>query len=548
MKNKPESVDIFNEDDFPISAVRMSIMNGTGVDVEELKTKPIVAVVNSQTEFNPGHMHLSSLASRVKEGILAEGGVPFEINVPAPCDGIAMGHTGMRFVLAQRDLIADIVETHLRSMRFDGMVLIASCDKIVPGMIMAAARLDIATTFITGGPGAMQIRYSACMKGSVDHKSYDNLLDKLNTATCATCCACEIMGTANTFQCLTEAIGLSLPGSSNVPAYHSEKLVFARKAGKRVVQMIAEGISAGDILTKEAVENALVIDLAIGGSTNATLHLPAIAHEIGFNLPLKRFNDFNKKIPTLCSIAPNGPHGVQDLYIAGGIPAVMKMLKEDLHTEALTASGKTIGEIADEAVVKDSIVIPERKNAYQPEGGTVVLTGNLAPDGAVVKQSAVKAEMKIFTGKARVFETEKACLDAISQQIVEDGEVLVIRNVGPKGGPGMPEMLAATMAIELHGYKRVALVTDGRFSGATAGPCVGHVSPEAAVGGIIAVLQDGDDITIDIPNRKIETSVSEEILDQRLANHKLVKPEIPKGYMRRYVKHVSSASKGAVLG
>ena len=548
MKNKPVSVDIFNEDDFPISVVRMAIMKGTGVDVEELKGKPVVAVVNSQTEFNPGHMHLSSLASRVKEGILAEGGVPFEINVPAPCDGIAMGHTGMKFVLAQRDLIADIVETHVRSMRFDGMVMLASCDKIVPGMVMAAARLDIATTFITGGPGAMQIRYSTGSKGSVDHKSYDDLFDKLNTATCATCGACEIMGTANTFQCLTEALGLSLPGSSNVPAYHSEKLVFARKAGKRVVQMIKEGVTASDILTKEAVENALVIDLAIGGSTNATLHLPAIAHEIGFELPLTRFNDYNKKIPTLCSIAPNGPHGVQDLYVAGGIPAVMKMLKEDLHTDALSASGQTIGEIADEAVVKDPIVIPRRENAHMPEGGTVVLTGNLAPEGAVVKQSAVTAEMKTFTGTARVFETEKACLDAISDKTVQDGEVIVIRNVGPKGGPGMPEMLAATMAIELHGYTRVALVTDGRFSGATAGPCVGHVSPEAAVGGVIAILKNGDEITIDIPNRKIETALSKEEIDQRLLKHKLIKPEIPKGYMRRYAKYVSSAAKGAVMG
>ena len=548
MKNKPVSVDIFNEDDFPISVVRMAIMNGTGVDVEELKGKPVVAVVNSQTEFNPGHMHLSSLASRVKEGILAEGGVPFEINVPAPCDGIAMGHTGMKFVLAQRDLIADIVETHVRSMRFDGMVMLASCDKIVPGMVMAAARLDIATTFITGGPGAMQIRYSTGMQGSVDHKSYDDLFDKLNTATCATCGACEIMGTANTFQCLTEALGLSLPGSSNVPAYHSEKLVFARKAGKRVVQMIKDGVTAGDILTKKAVENAIVIDLAIGGSTNATLHLPAIAHEIGFELPLTRFNDFNKKIPTLCSIAPNGPHGVQDLYVAGGIPAVMKMLKEDLHTDALSASGQTIGEIADEAVVKDPIVIPRRENAHMPEGGTVVLTGNLASEGAVVKQSAVKAEMKTFTGTARVFETEKACLEAISDKTVQDGEVIVIRNVGPKGGPGMPEMLAATLAIELHGYTRVALVTDGRFSGATAGPCIGHVSPEAAVGGVISILKNGDEITIDIPNRKIETALSKEEIDQRLLKHKLIKPEIPKGYMRRYVKYVSSAAKGAVMG
>lgn len=547
MKNKPVSVDIFNEDDFPISAVRMSIMNGTGVDVEELKSKPIIAVVNSQTDFNPGHMHLSEIAGRVKEGIHAEGGIPFEMNVPAPCDGIAMGHTGMKFVLAQRDLIADMVETHLRSMRFDGMVLIASCDKIVPGMIMAAARLDIATTFITGGPGAMQIRYSTGMSGSVDHKSYDDLGDKLNTATCATCGACEIMGTANTFQCMTEALGLSLPGSSNVPAFHAEKRLFARKAGKRVVQMVEEGLTAGKILTKQSVENAVIIDLAIGGSTNATLHLPAIAHEIGFALPLTRFNDYNKKIPTLCGIAPNGPHGVQDLYVAGGIPAVMKRLKDDLHLEALNVSGKTIGEIADEAVVKNPEVIPEKENACLPEGGTVILTGNLAADGAVVKQSAVQKEMKTFRGKARVFESEKTCLDAITDKIIQEGEVIVIRNVGPKGGPGMPEMLAATMAMELHGYTRVALVTDGRFSGATAGPCVGHVSPEAAVGGVIAVVENGDEITIDIPNRKIEIALSGEEIDGRLKDHTLIKPDIPKGYMRRYVNYVSSASSGAVV-
>ncbi len=547
MTTKKRSQVIFDDQDFPVSILRKSVFQGTGVDMEEVAQKPLIAVVNSQTELNPGHMHLKTIAERVKEGVHAGGAIPFEFNVPAPCDGIAMGHAGMKYILAQRELIADSVETHVRSMCYDGMVMIASCDKIIPGMIMAAARLDIPAIFITGGPNAMKIRYNAKMSGSIFHHDYDDMADKIDTTTCATCGACDIMGTANTFQCITEALGLSLPGSANVPAFASDKLLFARKAGKRICDMVTEDITAGKIMTGNAMENALIIDLAIGGSTNATLHLPAIAHALGLDFPLRKFNDFNRKIPTLCAIAPSGPYGVTDLYRAGGIPAVMKRIGNDLHLDALSVCGQSIGQIAEAAVIKDEKVIPTREKAHRPEGGTVVLGGNLAPDGAVVKQSAVDEEMQCFTGRARVFESEIDCLAAIRDQQLKEGEVVVIRYEGPKGGPGMPEMLAVTMALDLGGYKEVALITDGRFSGATSGPCIGHISPEAFDGGPIAVIQDGDEISIDIPNRKIGVNLTDEQINERLKSWQPIPREIPQGYMRRYAKYVSSAAKGAVL-
>jgi dihydroxy-acid dehydratase len=544
---KPSSGPIFNEQDFPVSIVRLSILKGTGVDIDELKEKPIIGIANSHTEMNPGHMHLRALADRVKEGVHAAGGIPFEFNVPAPCDGLTEGNEGMRFILPQRELIADTVETHARSMLFDGLVMIASCDKIIPGMIMAAARLDRPTIFLTGGPGSFQIRFTTGMKGSIDHKDYDDLIDKLGCATCASCGACELMGTANTFQCMAEALGLTLPGSANVPAYHSEKLLFARRTGKRIVEMVNEGLTARRILTMDAVDNALAVDLAIGGSTNTTLHLPAIAHELGAVLPLSRFNDMNRRVPTLCGISPNGPWGVQDLYRAGGVPAVMKVLADDLNLDATNVTGRSLGEVIGEAQVLDERVIQPREKPYSPEGGTVALFGNLAPDGAVVKQSAVSPDMRTFSGRARVFESEAECLTAMREKSLQDGEVLVIRNEGPKGGPGMPETLAVTMALELYGYSRVALITDGRFSGATAGPCVGHVSPEAFDGGPIAAVAEGDEILIDIPNRKLEVKLSGDELDNRLSNRRPQQRELPPGYMRRYVKQVSSAALGAVL-
>lgn len=539
--------DILDMNDFPMSFVRRSIFQGTGTDMDELSGKPMIAVVNSHTEINAGHMHLAALATRVKEGVHAGGGIPFEFNVPAPCDGIAMGHQGMRYVLAQRDLIADIIETHIRSMRFDALVMICSCDKIVPGMLMAAARLDLPTIFLTGGHNAFQIRFEPAMAGSISHHDYTDPADKFAAATCATCGSCEIMGTANTFQCLTEALGMSLPGSAAIPAVHSSKLTVARRTGVRAVELAREGLTARAILTPQAIENALMMDLALGGSTNATLHLPALAREIGMALPLDRFNEYNQRIPTVCAIAPNGPHGMQDLFMAGGVPAVMKRIADDLHLDAKTVVGGTLGDVVRAAVVRSETVVPPREKAHSKQGGTVVLRGNLAPDGAVVKQSAVSADMLVCSGPARVFESEADCLTAIREGTLKDGEILVLRYEGPKGGPGMPEMLAVTLALELHGLKKTALVTDGRFSGATAGPCVGHVSPEAYDGGVIALVRDGDRITIDIPGRAIAVDVSADELAKRRAAWKPVEREVPAGYMRRYRKLVSSAALGAVL-
>ncbi|MCX5758212.1 MAG: dihydroxy-acid dehydratase [Candidatus Hydrogenedentes bacterium] len=528
-----------------ITMLRMSLIKSTGADIAEAMQKPLIGVVNSRTDLNPGHMHLGMLAERVKEGVHAAGGIPFEFNVPAPCDGITEGHEGMRFVLPQRELIADMVETHVRSMIFDGLVMIATCDKIIPGMIMAAARLDLPAIFLTGGPNAWQVRFSPGRTDSVDFKDYAGTPLGLACCTAASCGACEVMGTANTFQCLAEVMGLALPGSANVPAFHPEKLYFARETGKRIVAMVEEELNVRKILTREALENAVMMDLAIGGSTNSTLHLPAIAHELGLELPLATFNEFNRKIPTLLSISPNGPHGMVDLYAAGGIAAVMKQLAGDLHLDALTVTGRSLRDAVRAAEIRDETVIRPKDKPYLPEGGTVALFGNLAPDGAVVKQSAVAADMRVFTGRARIMESEKDALQALGAGTIRDGEVVVIRNEGPKGGPGMPETLAVTLALSQSNLKRVALVTDGRFSGATEGPCVGHVSPEAYVGGPIAALEDGDEITIDIPNRAINVNGVDIAL--RLKTVVPVQRPVPEGFMRRYVKSVGSAARGAIV-
>jgi dihydroxy-acid dehydratase len=338
-----------------------------------------------------------------------------------------------------------------------------------------------------------------------------------------------------------------LPGSANVPAFHAQKARFARWTGNRIVHMVEEGLTARKVLTRRALENALMVDMAIGGSTNVTLHLPALAHELDIDFPLSTFNDFNRKIPTVCAFAPNGPYGVQDLYRAGGIPAVMKRIEADLHLDALTVSGKPYAEIVAQARVLDPAVIPERETPHFPEGGTVILFGNLAPEGAVVKQSAVSRDMLTFQGPARIFESEADCLTAIREKTLQPGEVVIIRNEGPRGGPGMPETVAVTIGLNLSGVKNLALVTDGRFSGASSGPCIGHVSPEAAVGGPIAALRDGDLIRIDIPNRRLEVALTDEEIGERLERRQPVRREIPPGYMRRYVKSVCSAARGAVL-
>jgi dihydroxy-acid dehydratase len=544
---KIKSTGIFDLKDFPINFVRTGVLKGTGADIEELGEKPLIAVVNSCSELNPGHMHLRTIAERVKEGIFTAGGIPFEFDVPAPCDGITEGNEGMRFVLPQRELIADIIETHVRSQLFDGMVMISTCDKINPGMIMAAARLDLPAIFVPGGPSSFQIRYSEKMKGVIAHDCYPQVEDRLLLTTVATCGACEIMGTANTFQCLSEALGMAIPGTATIPAFHSDKLLYARMAGKRIVKMVEENLTARQILNMKALENALAVNAAIGGSTNATLHLPAIAHELGLKLPLQKFNEVAAKVPTVTGIAPNGLYGMIDLYVAGGIPAVMKVIEKNLHLDQKNVIGMTVKDIVDFAVVRDDKVIQPREKPFAGEGGTVVLFGNLAPEGAVVKQSAVPEDMRVFDGKVKVYEAESDCLAAIREKKIEEGDILVIRNEGPKGGPGMPEMLAVTLGLDLNGYKKVALLTDGRYSGASGGLSVGHISPESYVGGPLAALKDGDEVHIDIPGRKIEVKLSEGEIKRRFKVWKPVEREIPAGYMRRYVKYVGSAALGAIL-
>jgi dihydroxy-acid dehydratase len=532
-----------------MGVVRTSIMGGTGFDTQRLGKKPLIAVANSHSELTTGHSHLHALGQKVKDGIHAAGGMAVEFNVPAPCDGVAMGHEGMRYVLAQRDLIADIVETHVRSQLFDGIVVIASCDKINPGMLMAAARLDLPAIYLSGGPGMWDIRNKkrrGTLK-SVDHKDYEDPSDKVATTSCASCGACELMGTANTIQCLAEVMGMCLPGSANTPGFHPDKLRYARATGERIIGLVEEGITARQIMTREALLNAVIMDLAIGGSTNTTLHLPAIAQSLGLELPLSIFNEYNEKIPTLLAISPNGPHGVVDLWASGGIGAAMKVMKNDLNLECLSVTGKTIGKVIDEYYqVRDSEVVPPRDKPFREQGGTVVLYGNLAPEGAIVKASAVKPDMLQVTGPAICVDSEDEAREALNQGRIKEGSVIVIRYEGPKGGPGMPEMLSITMMLEVMGLKRTALVTDGRFSGATAGPCVGHVSPEAYEGGPIAALLDGDIISIDVPARRIEVKLDAEQIAERLKRVRRVeKPAL--GYMRRYRKYVSSAARGAVL-
>ena len=547
MSEKPVSEKLFQDRlGAPMSLGRLSVMQGLGIATADLMSKPFIAIANSFTEINPGHIHLREIAQAVKEGVFAAGGLAFEFNVPAPCDAIAEGNDGMRHILPQRDLIADSVETFVRSQLFDGVALVSGCDKINPGMLMAAARLDLPSIFVPGGPAMMGIRFKS-VGGSLDHKDHDDISRKLQAVTCATCGACEIMGTANTIQLLGEAMGMALPGAAAIPAVAMEKRVVARKSGERIVEMVREGLSSRKILTIEALENAVMVDLAIGGSTNSTLHLPALANDLGLDLELDIFNRYAKEIPTLVAVAPNGPHGVVDLYRAGGVLAVMKRLRDNLHLDCMTVSGKPIGELIDSAEVLDDSVVRPKDDPVLSEGGTVVLRGNLAPDAAVIKQSAVIPSMRTFEGKALVFDCEDDALDALHAGEIVPGTVVVIRNEGPKGGPGMPEMLSVTATITLMRLERVALVTDGRFSGATDGPCVGHVTPEAFEGGPIAILQNGDTITIDIPNRTLSVDLPEEEIERRLKGWKPMERPTASHYLRRYRKLVGPASKGAVL-
>jgi len=537
-------------------APHRAIWKCLGVTNEDFD-KPFIAIANSFTEIVPGHMHLNRLAESVKAGVRAAGGVPFEFNTIAVCDGLAMGHEGMRYSLPSRELIADSVEVMVEAHRFDGVVLLSNCDKITPGMMMAAARLDIPSIIVTGGPmrsGFYKGRkvdvtaiFEAVGEVSAGKMSMEDLRE-IEDRAFPGCGSCNGMYTANTMACVAESIGLSLPGCATALAVSSSKARIAKISGEKIVGMVKEDLKPSDILTREAFENAITVDMALGGSTNTVLHVKAIADEAGVPLPLNVFDDIAKNTPHLCDMRPAGPCDLEELDAAGGLPAVMKVLEEQLHLDPVTATGKTVKENIQDAVVYDTKVIRPLDNPVHKEGGVAILTGNLAPDGAVVKVTAISPRMLVHRGPAKVFDSEEEAMKAILGKRIEEGDVLAIRYEGPKGGPGMREMLSPTAAIVGMGLSEsVALITDGRFSGATVGPCIGHVSPEAAEGGPIAGLKNGDVVSIDISKRRLEVEVSKEELQSRLDRWKPRPPRIGKGYLRRYWSLVQSAEKGGTF-
>ncbi len=537
-------------------AAHRSLFYAMGYTPEDLE-KPLIGVVNSFNEIIPGHAHLRDIAEAVKLGISAAGGTPIEVPAIGVCDGIAMGHDGMKFSLASRELIVDSIETQATAHAFDGLVLIPNCDKIVPGMMMAAARLNIPSVVVSGGamlPGRYQGKNLGLSNTFEAAGLYESgkitadELDAIEQASCPGCGSCSGLFTANTMNCLTEALGMGLSGNGTVPAaYTGGRRMLAKRAGAAVMELIRKNIRPRDILTLDAFKNAIMVDMAIGGSSNTVLHLPAIAHEAGIELPLSLFDEISAKTPYITKMSPGGMHFITDLNEAGGISAVMHELAKLglIHTEAITVSG-TIGERIANAKVTDHSIIKPSDAPYRPTGGIAILGGNLAPNNGVVKESAVTEDMLVFEGPARVFDSEEAAVDAIIGKQIKDGDVVVIRYEGPKGGPGMREMLNPTALITGMGL-RVALLTDGRFSGATRGACIGHVSPEAMEGGPIALLEEGDIIAIDIPKRSLNVRLSDEELAARKANWKQPAPKVTTGYLSRYAKLVTSANTGAVL-
>ncbi len=532
----------------PFYYVPLGILHGAGYEPKEITGKPLVGIANSWNEINPGHKHLRELAEAVKHGIIESGGIPFEFNTVAPCDGFANGNEGMRFILPQRDIVADSVEAMVEAHRFDALVTLSSCDKINPGMLMAAVRLDIPTICIPGGPSMYEIHWVPGTE-AVNQDWYDDTDLKMKCISCGTYGACEIMGTANTTQCIMEAFGMTLPGAANIPAVTSMKYIMAKQSGRQIMALLKKNITPSQIMTKEALENALLVDEAIGGSTNSALHIPAIAHEMGIELDLEVFNEHAKRVPTIANINPTGKYGVSDLYRAGGIPAVMARLKDFLNLDCMTVSGKPWKRLLRRVKILDDDIIRPLNNPVFPEGGTVVLKGNLAPQGAVIKQSAVGDQnMMQFEGEAIVFDSERDSLNALAEGKIHNGQVVVIRYEGPKGGPGMPELLAFTASLMvMKELKEVAMITDGRFSGATWGPCIGHICPEAYVGGPIAIVKDGDKIQIDVPNRSLHLGLSDGEIQARLDKWKPVERNIASKLLLKYRKQVSSAARGAVL-
>ncbi len=544
----------------PEKAPHRSLWKALGLTDEEL-TRPLIGVVSAQSECVPGHNHLKNIAQAVKDGIRLAGGVPVEFPAIGVCDGIAMGHIGMKYSLASRELIADSCESMAQAHGFDGMVFIPNCDKIVPGMLMAARRLNLPSLVVSGGPmlpgkmpgdsrdydlNAVFEAVGAYKAGKID----DDGLNAVESSSCPGCGSCSGMFTANSMNCITEVIGMALPGNGTISAVDAARVRLAKKSGMRVVEMVKEGLTPDRIMTEAAFRNALCLDMALGCSTNTVLHLPAIAHECEIDFDLNWVNETSAKVPNLCHLAPAGHHHVIDLHLAGGVMGVLSELagKGLLDESALTVSGKTLGEQVAKAKNYNKDVIRPFDAPYSATGGLMILRGNLAPDGGVVKRAAVAPEMLKHEGPARVFNSEDEAIAAIYAGAIKPGDVVVIRYEGPKGGPGMREMLSPTSAICGMGLdKEVALITDGRFSGATRGAAIGHVSPEAASGGMIGLVEEGDIIAIDIPNGKLELKVADDVLAERRAKWVCPPPNVTKGYLARYAKLVSSANKGAVV-
>lgn len=539
-------------------APHRSLFNALGYTEEELE-KPLVGIVCSYNEIVPGHMNLDKIANAVKMGVAMAGGTPVMFPAIAVCDGIAMGHIGMKYSLVTRDLIADSTEAMAMAHQFDALVMIPNCDKNVPGLLMAAARINVPTIFVSGGP-MLAGRVKGCktslssMFEAVGSYAAGTMtaedVQEFESKACPTCGSCSGMYTANSMNCLTEVLGMGLKGNGTIPAVYSERIRLAKHAGMKVMELWEKNIRPRDIMTEKAILNALTVDMALGCSTNSMLHLPAIAHEIGMDFDITFANEISAKTPNLCHLAPAGHTYMEDLNEAGGVYAVMNELnkKNLLYTECMTVTGKTVGENIEGCVNKDPDVIRPIENPYSETGGLAVLTGNLAPHGGVVKRSAVVEEMMVHEGPARVFDCEEDAIAAIKGGKIVAGDVVVIRYEGPKGGPGMREMLNPTSAIAGMGLgSSVALITDGRFSGASRGASIGHVSPEAAVGGPIALVEEGDIIKINIPENKIELAVSDELLAKRKAEWKPRKPKVTTGYLARYAALATSGNRGAVL-
>ena len=539
-------------------APHRSLFNALGLTKEEME-RPLVGIVSSYNEIVPGHMNLDKIVAAVKQGVAMAGGTPIVFPAIAVCDGIAMGHVGMKYSLVTRDLIADSTEAMAMAHQFDALVMVPNCDKNVPGLLMAAARINVPTVFVSGGPmmaghihGHMTYNTNKfeAVGSYAAGKISEEELTEFENKTCPTCGSCSGMYTANSMNCLTEVLGMGLRGNGTIPAVYSERIRLAKHAGMQVMEMYRRNIRPRDIMTKEAILNALTVDMALGCSTNSMLHLPAIAHEVGMDFDISFANEISEKTPNLCHLAPAGPTYMEDLNEAGGVYAVMNELNKKglLHTECMTVTGKTVGENIKNCVNLNPEVIRPIDNPYSQTGGLAVLKGNIAPDGGVVKRSAVVEEMMVHEGPARVFDSEDDAIKAIKGGKIVAGDVVVIRYEGPKGGPGMREMLNPTSAIAGMGLgSSVALITDGRFSGASRGASIGHVSPEAAVGGPIALIEEGDIISINIPELKLEVKVSDEEMAARKAKWQPREPKITTGYLARYAAMVTSGNRGAIL-